>query len=68
MIGPILFTQTFAFFIAAGRGWHLPGAAFLLSATLLTIAAGIGLRMMATRLKDLPEARGTALPSAPFDH
>ena len=35
LIGPILFTQTFATFIGAHRDWHLPGAPFLLSALLL---------------------------------
>ena len=63
LIGPIIFSQAFAYFIGAGAGWHLPGAHFLLSAILLTIAAGIGLRMMATRLKDLPEGGAAAVPT-----
>ena len=38
LIGPGLFTQTFAHFIGPQRDWHLPGAAFLLAALLLVIA------------------------------
>jgi DHA1 family tetracycline resistance protein-like MFS transporter len=68
LIGPVVFSQTFAYFIAAGRGWHLPGAAFLLSAMLLTLAAGIGVHLFVTRLKDLPDRRGSAMPAAPLDH
>ena len=37
LIGPALFTQTFAASIAAHRQWQLPGAPFLLAATLLAI-------------------------------
>ena len=37
VIGPGLFTQTFAAFIGPERDWHLPGAAFLLAALLLGI-------------------------------
>jgi DHA1 family tetracycline resistance protein-like MFS transporter len=35
LIGPGLFTLTFAFAIGAGQAWHLPGAPFLLAAGLL---------------------------------
>ena len=35
LIGPGLFTLTFASFISARRDWHLPGAPFLLAASLL---------------------------------
>src|SRR5262249_40097452 len=38
LIGPGLFTQTFARAID-GRGWHVPGAPFLLAAALLATAA-----------------------------
>jgi MFS transporter, DHA1 family, tetracycline resistance protein len=51
LVGPILFTQTFAIFIGAYSGWHLPGAAFLLSALLLACATVLALRVMATRLQ-----------------
>jgi MFS transporter, DHA1 family, tetracycline resistance protein len=51
LVGPILFTQTFAIFIGAYSDWHLPGAAFLLSAILLACATALALRVMATRLQ-----------------
>ncbi len=38
MIAPALFTGSFAWFIGGGSGWHLPGAPFLLAAS-LTFAA-----------------------------
>jgi MFS transporter, DHA1 family, tetracycline resistance protein len=38
MLGPILFTQTFAKFIGPLRNWHLPGSPFLLSSLLLLAA------------------------------
>jgi DHA1 family tetracycline resistance protein-like MFS transporter len=54
LIGPLLFTQTFAAFIGAHRDWHLPGAPFLLSATLLVCSLAVALRVMATRLQSVP--------------
>jgi DHA1 family tetracycline resistance protein-like MFS transporter len=44
MLGPILFTWTFAKFIGPLRHWNLPGSPFLLSsilllASLLTVAS-----------------------------
>ena len=56
LIGPILFTQTFANFIGPHRDWHLPGAPFLLSALLLVSALSVALRVMATRLQSVPAA------------
>jgi len=44
MIGPPLFTQTFAYFTQLQRGWHLPGAPFLLAGILLVAATGLTLR------------------------
>jgi DHA1 family tetracycline resistance protein-like MFS transporter len=44
LIGPGLFTLTFAHFIAPGLGWQLPGAPFLLAAALLLLGAAVGLR------------------------
>jgi DHA1 family tetracycline resistance protein-like MFS transporter len=38
MIGPALFTLTFASFIGPHKDWHIPGAAFLLSSALLLAA------------------------------
>lgn len=39
MLGPTLFTQTFAAFIGPQADWHLPGAPYLLSTLLLLIGA-----------------------------
>jgi DHA1 family tetracycline resistance protein-like MFS transporter len=44
MLGPGLFTQVFAIFIAGGAPWHLPGAPFLLAAGLIIIATTVALR------------------------
>jgi hypothetical protein len=44
MIGPGLFTQTFAQAIGAHADWHLPGAPFLLAASILLVAAFIAWR------------------------
>ncbi|MFY0522019.1 TCR/Tet family MFS transporter [Archangium gephyra] len=41
MIGPAIFTQTFAYFIGPQLGWNLPGAPFLLAALLLVFAIGL---------------------------
>jgi len=38
MIGPGLFTLTFASFIGSRSDWHLPGAPFLLAALLVASA------------------------------
>ena len=38
LIGPTLFTQTFAIFIGAGTDWNLPGAPFLLASALIITA------------------------------
>jgi MFS transporter, DHA1 family, tetracycline resistance protein len=47
LIGPTLFTQCFAIFIAAGAPLHLPGAPFLLASLLL--AAGLLVAWQVTR-------------------
>ena len=49
MIGPSLFTQTFAAFIGPQADWHLPGAPYLLSTCLLLIGAGLAWRATASR-------------------
>lgn len=41
LVGPGLFTLTFAYFIGAGTRWHMPGAPFLLAGTLMIIALAI---------------------------
>jgi len=47
MIGPAMFAATFAYFIGAGAGVHLPGAAYLLAATLLLMGAVLAARVTA---------------------
>jgi DHA1 family tetracycline resistance protein-like MFS transporter len=44
LIGPSLFTQTFAFFIGPQTVWHVPGAPFLLASILLLLAMTIAWR------------------------
>jgi DHA1 family tetracycline resistance protein-like MFS transporter len=43
LIGPGLFTQSFALFVGAGASLHLPGAPFLLSALMLVAAIVVAL-------------------------
>jgi DHA1 family tetracycline resistance protein-like MFS transporter len=45
LVGPGLFTLTFATFIGSRADLHLPGAAFLLASLLLAVAAVIALRV-----------------------
>jgi DHA1 family tetracycline resistance protein-like MFS transporter len=45
LIGPGLFTLTFAGSIGAWRDWNLPGAAFLLAALLLIVAVAVTWRV-----------------------
>jgi DHA1 family tetracycline resistance protein-like MFS transporter len=44
LIGPMVFTETFAVFIGARAGWGLPGAPFLLAAALVVGAAALAWR------------------------
>jgi DHA1 family tetracycline resistance protein-like MFS transporter len=44
MIGPSLFTYTFALFIGPKQPIHLPGAPFLLAGALLVLAIGVAIR------------------------
>ena len=44
LVGPVLFTQTFALFIGQRTDWHLPGAPFLLAGLLLACAAVVAWR------------------------
>ncbi len=48
LIGPGLFTQSFAFAIGTARQWQLPGAPFLLAALLLGAAATVAWRTTRT--------------------
>jgi DHA1 family tetracycline resistance protein-like MFS transporter len=48
LLGPFLFTLTFAYFIGAQAPLKLPGAPFLLAAVLLTLALVIAARTLST--------------------
>lgn len=45
MIGPLLFTRTFAEAIGPHRDWHLPGAPLLLAAALMVLSTLLALRV-----------------------
>ena len=45
LIGPGLFTQTFATCIGPRASWHVPGAPFLLAALLMVVATALTLRV-----------------------
>ena len=45
LIGPGLFTQTFAAFIGPQRDWQLPGAPMLVAALLLLFAMAVAWRV-----------------------
>ncbi len=45
LLGPGLFTLTFARSIAPGPGWHLPGAPFFLASAMLVAAAALAWRV-----------------------
>ena len=47
MVGPFLFTLTFAYFISESAPMKLPGAPFLLAAALLVLALVIAWRTLA---------------------
>ena len=47
LVGPFLFTLTFAYFIGEQAPLHLPGAPFLLAAALLLLALVIAARLLA---------------------
>jgi DHA1 family tetracycline resistance protein-like MFS transporter len=49
MIGPGLFTMTFASFIGSHRDWRLPGAPFLLAALLMVMALVLARRVTSRR-------------------
>src|SRR5262245_51676460 len=49
MIGPGLFTLTFASFIGTHRDWRLPGAPFLLAALLMVVALALAWRVTSRR-------------------
>jgi DHA1 family tetracycline resistance protein-like MFS transporter len=47
LVGPFLFTLTFAYFIGGGAPWVMPGAPFLLASALLLLALVIAVRVLA---------------------
>ncbi len=47
MIGPLIFTTTFASFIGPHRDWHLPGAPYLLAAVFVMVSMIIAARATA---------------------
>jgi DHA1 family tetracycline resistance protein-like MFS transporter len=57
LIGPTVFTQTFAVFIGSRASWHLPGAPFLLAAALVFTAM-----LIAWRITAPPRATAAAAP------
>jgi DHA1 family tetracycline resistance protein-like MFS transporter len=52
LVGPFLFTLTFAYFIGGGAPLKLPGAAFLLASVLLTLALLIAARTLVVKRAD----------------
>ena len=57
IMGPGLFTFTFAYFIEPARGWNIPGAPWYLGALLLFVAM-----LMATRIPKVGVVAGIADP------
>jgi len=51
LLGPGLFSLTFAFAIGPAKDWHLPGMPFLIAMGLLAVAGLIGWRVTRARLK-----------------
>ncbi|PZQ18741.1 MAG: tetracycline resistance MFS efflux pump [Rhodanobacter denitrificans] len=64
IFGPFLFTQVFAAFIGPQADLHVPGAAFLLSATLLAFALLLGWRVTA-RFARAPAVAAAVPPPQP---
>jgi DHA1 family tetracycline resistance protein-like MFS transporter len=59
LIGPGLFTLTFAYFIDPTKGWVLPGAPWFLGAALLVVAAFLSLTV------EQPDMRFASTAPAP---
>ena len=56
MIGPVIFTTTFAAFIEPSRARHLPGAPYLLAATIVMVSLAIAARATASATVEETEA------------
>jgi MFS transporter, DHA1 family, tetracycline resistance protein len=65
MIGPMVFTTTFASFIGPRRDWHLPGAPYLLAAAIVMVSMIIAWRATASSVVD--EAIPSAQPAEVVD-
>jgi DHA1 family tetracycline resistance protein-like MFS transporter len=55
LVGPFLFTLTFAYFIGGGAPLKLPGAPFLLASALLLLALVIAARVLAEMRQTVTE-------------
>jgi DHA1 family tetracycline resistance protein-like MFS transporter len=55
LVGPFLFTLTFAYFIGNNAPWVMPGAPFLLASALLLLALLIAARVLAEMRETAPE-------------
>lgn len=55
LVGPFLFTLTFAYFIGGGAPWVMPGAPFLLASALLLLALWIAARVLAEMRQTVTE-------------
>ena len=60
IVGPGLFTFTFAYFIDQKHGWSIPGAPWYLGAALLFLAMALS-----TRVEKLPRAEEQLETSSP---
>jgi DHA1 family tetracycline resistance protein-like MFS transporter len=58
LLGPFLFTLTFAYFIGGHAPWVMPGAPFLLAAALLVLALLIAARVLA----EIGRSEDTVIP------
>jgi len=65
MIGPLVFTNVFASFIAANRDWHLPGAPYLLAA--LMVAGSTVMAWRVTRPRSFAPETSLAAAAEEFD-
>ena len=57
LLGPFLFTLTFAYFIGASAPTKLPGAPFLLAGALLALALVVAAKTLMTKQRDSGTAR-----------
>jgi DHA1 family tetracycline resistance protein-like MFS transporter len=52
MIGPVIFTTTFASFIGPNRDWHMPGAPYLLAAAIVMVSMMVASRATTSRVEE----------------